>query len=261
MLQKARRRRVHSCEKIIFPAHFFAMKGDKRKKPPQPKRSPSKVNRPSLSDLYRQDRFCREAATAGVNGTQAAIRAGYSLKTAYSTASALLKKPEIQEKIAKFQAEHAECAKIKAAEILAEIKNLAFSDIGDIVNFTPKGPKLKPMHELTPEARRCISSIKVRQVRKGGEIRGEVTEFKLWDKTGKLKELAQHLGLLVEKTETTLKGDPNSPLNIQAYVEGRKLAATHRAARVATAGDGEGAVASDNSDSPTPKESRGVSDA
>jgi len=233
------------------------MKGDDSTKKPQPKQKRTKPNRPPHD---RRMRFCREYIV-DFNGTRAAMRAGYSLKTAYSMASTLLKIPEVQAEVARLQQEQAEYAKIRASDIIAEIRNLAFSDIGDIVNFTPSGVKLKPMHELTPEARRCISSIKVKQIRKEGTVRGEVTEFKLWDKTGKLKELAQHLGLLVEKTETTLKGDPNSPLNIQAYVEGRKLAATHRAARVAAAGDGEGAVASDNSDSPTPKESRGVSDA
>lgn len=47
----------------------------------------------------KQQAFCEEYLI-DLNGTQAAIRAGYSSKTAYSIASELLKKPEISEYIA-----------------------------------------------------------------------------------------------------------------------------------------------------------------
>lgn len=46
----------------------------------------------------KQKRFCEEYVT-DTNGTQAAIRAGYSEKTAYSIGFDLLKKPEIKEVI------------------------------------------------------------------------------------------------------------------------------------------------------------------
>jgi phage terminase small subunit len=43
----------------------------------------------------KQKRFVREYKTNGGNGTQAAIKAGYSEKTAYSIAEENLRKPEI----------------------------------------------------------------------------------------------------------------------------------------------------------------------
>ncbi|MDR2647635.1 MAG: terminase small subunit [Oscillospiraceae bacterium] len=50
----------------------------------------------------RQERFCREYVT-DYNGTQAAIRAGYSVKTANEQAAQLLAKLSIQEHIAQLQ--------------------------------------------------------------------------------------------------------------------------------------------------------------
>ena len=55
----------------------------------------------------RQDRFVDEYLLDG-NGTQAAIRAGYSPKTAYSIASENLRKPDIQQAIAERQRQLAE---------------------------------------------------------------------------------------------------------------------------------------------------------
>ena len=48
----------------------------------------------------KQKRFCDEYLT-DLNATQAAIRSGYSEKTAYSIGNENLKKPEIQEYIQK----------------------------------------------------------------------------------------------------------------------------------------------------------------
>lgn len=51
----------------------------------------------------KQERFCEEYAACG-NATQAAIKAGYSQKTAYSIGQENLKKPEIIAKIRELQA-------------------------------------------------------------------------------------------------------------------------------------------------------------
>lgn len=48
----------------------------------------------------KQKRFCEEYLI-DLNATQAALRAGYSEKTAYSIGNENLKKPEIQEYIQK----------------------------------------------------------------------------------------------------------------------------------------------------------------
>lgn len=64
------------------------------------KRSKKKLN-------PRQERFCREYII-DYNATKAAIRAGYSEKTAYSMGSENLKKPEILSFVRELQAQQAE---------------------------------------------------------------------------------------------------------------------------------------------------------
>lgn len=51
----------------------------------------------------KQEAFCREYLV-DFNGTQAAIRAGYSQKTAYAVANENLKKPEIIERLSELKA-------------------------------------------------------------------------------------------------------------------------------------------------------------
>lgn len=66
----------------------------------------------------KQQRFCEEYLI-DLNATQAAIRAGYSAKTAYSLGNELLKKPEIKKYIEE-QLEALKCEKIASAKEVLE---------------------------------------------------------------------------------------------------------------------------------------------
>lgn len=198
------------------------------KKRPQPDNKREKRKNHDCPE--RRLRFAREYVVDR-NGTRAAMRAGYSVRTAYAQATRLLKNAQVVAEIERLRAEQIELCKIQTSDVIGEIRNLAFSDVGDLVDFTSGEPIVKPANEITPEARRCISKIKIKRIK--GVKGGEIVEFHLWDKTQKLKELAQHLGIITERNETTLKGDPASPLYVQTFVEGRKLAQAHRAERVA----------------------------
>lgn len=81
-----------------------------------------------------QERFVAEYAT-DLNGTQAAIRAGYSPKSAASTASDLLKKPAIRAAIAGITAAALERAGIKLDRVLTELNRVGLSDIRKVVRF------------------------------------------------------------------------------------------------------------------------------
>lgn len=65
-----------------------------------------------------------------LNATQAAMRAGYSKKTAYSIGIENLKKPVIQEYIQKRQTEIRNQTDITRKEILSELKTIGFADVG-----------------------------------------------------------------------------------------------------------------------------------
>jgi hypothetical protein len=60
-----------------------------------------------------------------LNGTQAAIRAGYSVKTANEIAAENLSKPSIKAAIGAALAERAAKSKRKASDVLADVQELA----------------------------------------------------------------------------------------------------------------------------------------
>ena len=65
----------------------------------------------------KQDMFCREYLI-DLNATQAAIRAGDSVKTANRTASENLSKPDIQSRIAELKAQRNDLVGIKTYYVL-----------------------------------------------------------------------------------------------------------------------------------------------
>jgi len=72
----------------------------------------------------KQLAFVEEYLANGFNGTKAAIKAGYSQRTAYSIANELLKKPEIQEVIDEKKKELAARSTITKEELLADLKHI-----------------------------------------------------------------------------------------------------------------------------------------
>ena len=147
----------------------------------------------------KQARFVAEYLV-DLNGTQAAIRAGYAPKTANRTASDLLSKSDISALISERKAKQLEKADLTATRVLEEIRRLSFADLRTL--FDEQG-NLRPIHELTAEQAACIASLEVvkRNLTAGDGHTDTVIKLKVWDKTRSLEMLAKHFGLLVEKVE------------------------------------------------------------
>jgi phage terminase small subunit len=135
----------------------------------------------------KQEKFCQEYII-NLNGTQAAIRAGYSQKTAYSMAEKLLKKPEIKAKLAQSRQEQESRTQIDADWALQRYGEIANFKIEDIVSFNGSQVIFKPMSEWTPEAKGAVSSLKL-------DRNGNVVEIKTHSKLAALDSIAKHLGL------------------------------------------------------------------
>ena len=86
----------------------------------------------------KQEMFCLEYLI-DLNATQAAIRAGYSVKTAKDIACENLAKPNIQSRIAVAMAERAENTKIDAAYVLKMSNELLLRCMVDGEDFSPSG--------------------------------------------------------------------------------------------------------------------------
>jgi phage terminase small subunit len=178
------------------------------------------VSKDNLTD--KQLRFCEEYII-DLNATQAALRAGYSEKTAYSIGDENLRKPEIQSKISELQKKRSKRTEITADMVLRELAIIGFSKITDYLKVTnPKSiedvdvpfPGEEPEQEeqgcafaivevldtdkMKPEAIPAIASIK--QGRNG-------IELKLHDKVKALEGIGRHLGMFNDKVDVTSKGE------------------------------------------------------
>ena len=137
-----------------------------------------------------------------LNATQAAIRAGYSQRTAASQGERLLRHVEIRQQLTAHQAAHLERADLTAARVLEEMRRLAFSDVRDL--FDAHG-NLRPIHTLTPEQSACISGLEViiKNAKAGDGVTDTVHKIKVWDKPKVLDLLGKHFGLLTEQVQHT----------------------------------------------------------
>ena len=75
-------------------------------------------------DNPQQEGFCREYVIDVTNQAAAAIRAGYSAKTAASQASRLLKNVNIAARVAELQAEAAERNEVTVDNVISELVEL-----------------------------------------------------------------------------------------------------------------------------------------
>lgn len=152
----------------------------------------------------KQQRFTEEYLV-DFNGTQAAIRAGYSAKTAGSQAFDLLKKPEIKKIIDDGKKKAGEAALDLKAKVLREYERIAFFDPRKL--HSDDG-NLKHILDLDDDTAAGIAGVEVyveRTTRKGKpdesgdadnvqEI-SKTHKIKFADKKGALDSLGKHLGI------------------------------------------------------------------
>ena len=163
------------------------------------------------SDLLRQ-RFVEEYLV-DLNATKAAERAGYSVRTAKSQGSRLLRDPKIKAAIEAAQRAQVKRIRMSADDVLVGLAEIASIDIADIFD---ENNVLRPLKEIPTYVRRAIAGIEVEELFEGrGESRehiGRNRKLKLSDKVRALEILARHHKLLTEKVEVA--GADGAPLNV-----------------------------------------------
>jgi phage terminase small subunit len=136
------------------------------------------------------------------NGTQAAIRAGYSERTANEQAARLLAIASVKEAVEKGKAERQERVKVDTDRLELEAERLALSDVRGLIKG---GCFIKP-EEIPDHLAPAISSIEMVTKQLGhGEVE-HVAKVRFWDKPSSIKLLLQLRGKLNEKT-LKLEGD------------------------------------------------------
>lgn len=150
-----------------------------------------------------------------LNATQAAIRAGYSKRTAGSQSCDLLKRPRIQDAISRGAQKRAERTELKADDVVRELMLLGFSDVGDA--FDENG-RMRPLREMGP-TRRVLASVEV-----DDREEGPVRKVRLWDKLKALELLGRHLQLFIDKTDITAEVKVTDAADVRSTVLARLAA-------------------------------------
>lgn len=145
------------------------------------------MNKRPLTD--KQQRFVEEYLV-DLNATQAAIRAGYSTKTADDIGHQLLHHCRVSEEIARAKAERSRRTGVSQDRVIEELAKIAFLKPEDAINFDSATVR----DDAPPEVLACIAGCKVKTM--VGE-NGDMTEreVKLCDKLKALDMLAKHLGM------------------------------------------------------------------
>lgn len=140
------------------------------------------------------------------NGTQAAIRAGYSPKTAQEQSSRLLSKAIVKAAVEEGIKAQLVDNGITAERTMKEIARLGFSDVRKL--FDANG-SLKPITQLGDDEAACLASVEVtkKNLTAGDGQIDTVLKVKVWDKPKSLEMLAKHFALLTEHVDITVHGD------------------------------------------------------
>jgi len=116
----------------------------------------------------KQKTFCQQYLI-DLNGKQAAIRAGYSARTAEFQASRLLSFVKVQKYLQKLQAEARKRTDITKDEILSELASILRAKITDYLNFDGKKIQFKDFADLPESQIKAVEGI--RQTRHGIELK------------------------------------------------------------------------------------------
>jgi len=149
----------------------------------------------------KQQRFVQEYLI-DLNATQAAIRAGYSERTAKQVGSENLTKPYIVAILQHHQKRLQNKLEITQERVLEEYAKLAFLDPR---KFFDDDGNLIPVQDLPEEAAAALTGMDIKEIYETEDDKkvnvGRILKIKYADKKGALDSLAKHLGLLKDHVQ------------------------------------------------------------
>ncbi|HDC1418092.1 TPA: terminase small subunit [Salmonella enterica] len=162
----------------------------------------------------KQELFAREYLK-DLNATQAAIRAGYSEKTARSQANRLLTNVDIETRIAELKSVRNEEVGIDAAYVLRRLVEIDQMDVLDIMT---DDMSIKPVSEWPASWRRYLSGFDLAETFEGRgddrEMVGILKKIKWPDKVKNLELLGKHVDVQAfkENIKTEVTGANGGPI-------------------------------------------------
>ena len=145
----------------------------------------------------KQARFVEEYLVY-LNATQAAIRAGYSEKTAAIIGHENLRKPNLAAAVAERQRKLAAKLEVTQEAVIAELARIGFANMADYMKVSPDGAPRLDFSALSRDQAAALVEVTVEEFTVGaGEDAAPVrkVKFKLADKRAALVDLGRHLGM------------------------------------------------------------------
>ncbi len=148
----------------------------------------------------KQERFTEEYLI-DLNATQAAIRAGYSVRTANEQGSRLLSNVSVRARIDEALAERSRRTGINQDRVIRELARLAFVNAPDVINMDEAMIRV----DASPDDTAAITSVKVKRI-PGETGDGVEREIRLADKLKALELLGKHLGMFSDRLAIDITG-------------------------------------------------------
>lgn len=111
---------------------------------------------------------------------------------------------EVSERVAQLQQAITDSAIVEQVELIRELAHMLRADPADAYD---KEGRIKSIHDIPRDLRRCIAAVKTRRIETRGDennasrVEEYVTELKLWDKQGTIDKLMKHLGAYAKDNE------------------------------------------------------------
>ncbi|MFT4170586.1 terminase small subunit [Dysgonomonas capnocytophagoides] len=152
----------------------------------------------------KQEMFCREYLI-DLNATQAAIRAGYSERTARSIGQRILTNVDIEKRLSELKDDRNERVSVNADYVLDRLIQIDQLDVADILD---ENGELLPVKDWSKAWRTSVNAIEVIQMSKGDmDIETFLKKVKLPDKLKNLELLGKHVN--VQAFKDKIESDVN----------------------------------------------------
>lgn len=154
----------------------------------------------------QQQAFCQEYLI-DLNGTQSAIRAGYSSKSASQQGSTLLANPKVAKRLAELKQERCQETKIDSQYVLKRLHEISELDILDILN---DDLTFKDLRHWPKAWRISLSAIDIAETQMGNDISQTLKKVKWPDKMRNIELLGKHVDVMAfQKDEVIVNAVSN----------------------------------------------------
>lgn len=144
--------------------------------------------------LTGKERLFIEEYLIDMNPAQAYVRAGFPKTKARQKALALLKETRVQKQLEESMSKRMERLQITQDRVVEEYARIAFSNIGDYVDWNGGAITVKAKHRIDTTK---LSAIQ--QIQENVNPTGTNISLKLYDKKAALDSLARHMGMFNDK--------------------------------------------------------------